>query len=245
MESAWFPPHLENMLRQKQIRNLKPADIDVVFPEPFDISGSLLYCIGRSRETGVKDAKVVMLLACQKIPLIGAHRIQYMRHENNNARPVEEIIYSLNTIRGEQWFDDKLPFDRATFLLHHNVLVRLSIIRHRIRLPLLEDPYKLSEPNPFVFIPSIRFVKNAKCIRLISRHVHTILSRIHDTPAIAKKVRANLKQILVSVERFGDNGLLNQYPQESLFEDSLLPALPILEEEVCELEDLPLLATNI
>lgn len=191
-----LPPFFARLLAKKQIRNLKTSELSTVFPTSFDLSQHVCYCIGRiSRHSPEKDVKILIMHGCEKCPLIGTHLIAYM---DDRGRMVEQFIHSLNTLRTRSWFDDKLSFERTTFIIYQDRVVRLHQIRHLIRLPLL-DPEKggmLSPCNMYVFHPSVRFVKNQLCVTLVVDHVMRLLYKLNDTPMlkddVSNQIRNNL-----------------------------------------------------
>jgi hypothetical protein len=209
-----------------------------IFPKPFDISPYICYCIGQvDKATGTKDVQVLMLHGCTKIPLRGTHLVVFL----NNGRGNEEIVHSLNSFR-RRWFVDYLSFERSTFLLYGEYIVRLSQIRHLIRLPLLssingEGPRILSPVNPFVFYPSIRFIKDKTSIPLVIQHIHGLLYQFNSELDIRNQIKIRLQDLLASTE-FDPNQMWSEELEEPALtpnlSDHLLPfELPLLESLGC------------
>jgi hypothetical protein len=190
------PAYFEQMLTSKQIRNLTSQELGSIFTEAFDISPYPCYCIGYNRQTYTKDVKILMLQGCVKTPLIGQHLITTLC----GGRGVEEIVPSLNSLRTKVWFADKLSFERSTFLLYEDkFIVRLSQIRHLIRLPLLSNdpnkPRELSGVNTFIFYPSIRFHKDALCVKQVVNHIKGLLFKFKDDPGLHRLLLQELREV--------------------------------------------------
>jgi len=145
-----------------------------------------------------------MVHGCQDTPLIGSHLISYT---DNDGFIREEMVHSLNSKRTSCWFSDKLSFERSTFIIHGDYVVRLCQIRHLIRLPLLTSPYgELSKGNMYVFFPPIRFYKDKSCVDYVSEHILRLIYRLHDQPELLSQVVQKVSNGLASneIDQYGE-----------------------------------------
>lgn len=153
-----IPELLNNALAEKQIRNPTSDIMESSFP--FDKYAAIplheydCYCIGRRG-----DARVVQKLKILEggRPMLGRHKIEI----NGETTYTNSLTtFKRKTLK----MTDKLAFDRSTFIIQNNVLVRLQRIRKRIWLPPLSDDFKEmeTEPDLIPILPQI-VVKDKIC----------------------------------------------------------------------------------
>lgn len=130
-----IPFFFAELLKQKQIPNVSPEDILLLFPinksEDYYIRLDKYKCICTGKKNGKRSAKLIRILKCSQTPLVRCHEIEM----DGNVLQVE----SLNPFRHKQLlYEDYVNFDRSTFLLLEDkkIVIRLSLIRDRLQLPL-------------------------------------------------------------------------------------------------------------
>ena len=137
-------------LQKKQIRNCSAMYLYSIFQnQPIQIQQMVLYCTGLIH--GKKEYRKLILLKCMKFPLKGKHLVHII------GQPAPLLVDSLTTMKKNLGFEDKISFERSTFLLDevNQQCIRLNIIRHLIQLPLL-DGSGLSMFNRSIIIPGIK-----------------------------------------------------------------------------------------
>ena len=151
---AETPSFFLDALHSKQIRNCTPYYIYQIFQNrPILLENLLLYCTGLKK--GVKEYVTIILLKCMNKPLKGKHLILVQGEQS------PRVVDSLTTLKQNLGFEDKICFERSTFLLDESnqQCIRLNTIKHLIRLPLMEKD-QLSSFNPIINLPHIKLEKN-------------------------------------------------------------------------------------
>jgi len=133
MNSDPLPQFFVKELNRKQIKNYSKSQIaEWLFGSVIYLNQYILYMIGNKN----KKRKLIRLqiIACNNEPLVGQHKIRY--------NGVESIVDSLTSFKLSLGFEDRMGFDRSTFLLDigREKAIRLSTLRKYITLPLMRGP---------------------------------------------------------------------------------------------------------
>ncbi len=135
-------------LNRKQVRNYSKTDLmQMLFGKPIYLNNYTLYTTGKIN--GVKKLIRCRILECEgEIPLYGRHRIAY-------GDSIYEVN-SLTTFKQKLGFNDRLSFDRVTFIVDGELqkAIRLSTIRPFLCLPRIYDG-EYTKIRPYFYIPSI------------------------------------------------------------------------------------------